>query len=322
MILSAFIFLLFFFLANIFYLGTLFLVLAPRTTIMNLGSYSQSVFFLSCLLIESVSPLIIASKIFYLALLSLEITIWASMGTYLFFGLSWALAINILFFSSFMVLSFWNRDLFREIPSHEGSICIISSILVFIFSEGILFLSIFWGYYHSAFSPFTLGPHEGYILVSRCEITYYGSFLLSLASVCGGYNHLAREKYSLGFSALPIAGISLLFVILQAREYRILDYCISDNIYGCLFFYLTAAHYFHLLAGILLLGLIFSSLFFICFTWGHNNPCIFYLSPQPQFSGFSRKFATAPRIFFTGQLLYWHFIEYLWVIIDLVLYFS
>jgi hypothetical protein len=53
--------------------------------------------------------------------------------------------------------------------------------------------------------------------------------------------------------------LSSLFISLQIKEFRILAYSINDSLYSCLFFFLTALHFFHLILGILLLFLIFFS---------------------------------------------------------------
>merc|ERR1711978_301035 len=77
------------------------------------------------------------------------------------------------------------------------------------------------------------------------------------------------------------------FMSLQVKEFRIMGLSINDLVYSSFFFFLTGLHFFHLLVGLLLLGLFFWScsfpkkiflLFFFRFSEVHlfNNLLIFY----------------------------------------------
>ena len=65
---------------------------------------------------------------------------------------------------------FWFRDLLRELDKKYEVLLIIFFLvfLLFLVSEGLLFLIFFWTSFHSLSSP-TLGtwPGEGFYLVSR-----------------------------------------------------------------------------------------------------------------------------------------------------------
>ena len=45
------------------------------------------------------------------------------------------------------------------------------------------------------------------------------------------------------------------FISLQIKEFRIMGLSINDSVYSCVFFSLTGLHFFHLVVGLLLLGL-------------------------------------------------------------------
>ena len=47
------------------------------------------------------------------------------------------------------------------------------------------------------------------------------------------------------------------FISLQIKEFRIMGLSINDSVYSCVFFFLTALHFFHLVVGLLLLSLLF-----------------------------------------------------------------
>merc|ERR1712031_48884 len=93
------------------------------------------------------------------------------------------------------------------------------------------------------------------------------------------------------------------FISLQIKEFRIMGLSINDSVYSCLFFFLTALHFFHLLVGLLLLSLFF---------WGcsFHNKIIIYISLR----------VSEVHLFYNLLLFYWHFLEILWMFIFLVLY--
>merc|ERR1711970_83709 len=94
------------------------------------------------------------------------------------------------------------------------------------------------------------------------------------------------------------------FISLQIKEFRIMGLSINDSVYSCLFFFLTGLHFFHLLLGVLLLGLFF---------WG----CSFSVKNFY----FVNLRVSEVHLFYNLQLFYWHFLEILWLFIFLVLYF-
>merc|ERR1712045_825196 len=66
--------------------------------------------------------------------------------------------------------------------------------LLFIASEGLLFVSFFWASFHSLYSP-TLGiwPGEGFYLPDPCELTFANTLLLSNAAVSLGGAFVSLE---------------------------------------------------------------------------------------------------------------------------------
>merc|ERR1712050_386070 len=85
------------------------------------------------------------------------------------------------------------------------------------------------------------------------------------------------------------------------KEFRIMGLSINDSVHSCLFFFLTGLHFFHLLFGLLLLGLFF---------WG----CSFPSKSQ----GFVSLRVSEVHLFYNLMLFYWHFLEILWLFLFLV----
>merc|ERR1712025_1179071 len=84
----------------------------------------------------------------------------------------------------------------------------------------------------------------------------------------------------------------LLFLFIQIYEYQLLYFYISDSFYASSFYLITGLHFSHVIIGIILLSLTFTSLY---------NVKLFYLNIQ---------------------LFYWHFVEIIWIVLYLVFYSS
>merc|ERR1712188_157082 len=77
---------------------------------------------------------------------------------------------------------------------------------------------------------------------------------------------------------------------------------INDSVYGSLFFFLTGLHFFHVVVGLILISLVLWS---SCFSYKASN--LIRVSER--------------YLFYSLQLIYWHFVEVLWLFIFAVLYF-
>merc|ERR1712141_662427 len=179
-----------------------------------------------CLLVHSPWPLVFALCLFELFLSF--VNLYCRKGLHF----SWSNSLIFIFIVVGLVLSFhfWFRDLLRELAKKYEILLIFIFLLFLLFlaSEALLFISFFWASFHSLCSP-TLGIcfGEGFYLPDPCELTFANTLLLTNAAV------------SLGGA----------FVSLE----------ISLEFYIFVFFFLTGLHFFHLLFGLLLLGLFFWS---------------------------------------------------------------
>merc|ERR1711860_226193 len=179
--------------------------------------------------------------------------------------------------------------------------------LLFIVSEGLLFVSFFWTSFHSLSSP-TLGtwPGEGFYLPDPCELTFANTLLLSNAAVSLGGAFISLEISSQFFIFFSLFSFILAwtFISLQIKEFRIMGLSINDSVYSSLFFFLTGLHFSHLLVGLFLLSFFF---------WG----CGFPSKNDCYFVNFR---VSEILLFYNLQLFYWHFLEILWLFIFLVFY--
>merc|ERR1712071_536648 len=185
---------------------------------------------------------------------------------------------NSLFFIFIIVglifaFHFSHRDLLRELDKKYEVLLICLFLLFFLFlaSEALLFISFFWGSFHSLSSP-TLGAcfGEGFYLPDPCELTFANTLLLSNAAVSlgGAFVSLEISSQFLFFFSLFSFIHAWTFISLQIKEFQIMGLSINDSVYSCVFFFLTGLHFFHLLFGLFLLILFFWSCSFpfqICF---------------------------------------------------------
>ena len=117
--------------------------------------------------------------------------------------------------------------------------------LVFVFSEGLLFLSFFWVFFHSSCSP---SYNSTFILLGiyvpdPCELTYTNTLILSNAALSLGCAFICRESnQNLSIISFILAWT---FILLQLKEFRNMAFYINDSIFGSIFFFLTGLHFFH-----------------------------------------------------------------------------
>merc|ERR1712232_374324 len=92
-----------------------------------------------------------------------------------------------------------------------------------------------------------------------CQLTFANTLLLSNAAVSlgGAFVSLEISLSSLIFFPLFSFILAWTFISLQIKEFWIMGLSINDSVYSSLFFFLTGLHFFHLLLGVLLLGLFF-----------------------------------------------------------------
>ena len=206
---------------------------------------------------------------------------------------------GFLFIYIIIAINYWIRDVIREYTKKYEVLIIMLFIvfLVFVFSEGLLFLSFFWVFFHSSCSSAAEDP-LGIYVPDPCELTYTNTLLLSNAALSLGCTFICREAV-IGGGNISIISIAFIlawtFISLQIKEFHTLAFYINDSIFGSIFFFLTGLHFFHVIVGIILIGIIL---------------CIVSL-PQ----------RILPfHLYYNLQLIYWHFIELLWLFIYIILY--
>ena len=153
----------------------------------------------------------------------------------------------------------WIRDLVRETAKKCSLVPLgvfLFGFALFVLSEAIFFVSIFWASFTFSSSPF-LCFQEALFLPDPCELTYGNTLLLSNAAVSLGSAYITRENLVLFGSPHSASFVfAWTFLSLQIKEFRNLGFYMNDSVYGCLFYFITGLHFFHVVVGISLLLLI------------------------------------------------------------------
>merc|ERR1712113_1262679 len=111
---------------------------------------------------------------------------------------SWSNFLIFIFIILGLIFSFhlWFRDLLRELGKKYEILLIFIFLLflLFLVSEGLLFVSFFWTSFHSLCSP-TLGIcfGEGFYLPDPCELTFANTLLLTNAAISLGNAFISLE---------------------------------------------------------------------------------------------------------------------------------
>lgn len=205
-------------------------------------------------------------------------------------------------------MSFWFRDVISEatyLGNHTLAVQrgINMGVALFIVSEGLFFLAIFWAFFHSALSPTAeLGaqwPPMGIDSVNPFELPLLNTIILLSSGVTVTYAHhsLIQGNRSGALSGLVITVIlAIVFTILQGVEYSVSSFTISDGTYGSCFYFGTGFHGIHVMIG---------TAFIAVGLWR----LLAYHSTENHHLGLE------------SGILYWHFVDVVWLFLFISIYY-
>ena len=210
----------------------------------------------------------------------------------------------VLIFSMF----FWFKDIVSEstyLGNHTLAVQrgINIGFSLFVISEILFFLSIFWSYFHNALSPgIELGaqwPPTGIEPINPFELPLLNTILLLSSGVSVTYAHHSlikgERRGALNGLFLTIF-LAVLFTYFQGVEYLVSSFTISDGAFGSCFYLSTGFHGIHVIVGtvFLLIGLI--RLLNYHFTENHH-------------------------LGLETSILYWHFVDVVWIFLYIAIYY-
>nr|UZT67464.1 cytochrome c oxidase subunit 3 [Pujadella villari] len=201
----------------------------------------------------------------------------------------------------------WWRDVIRE-STFQGlhTNLVMKSLklgmFLFIISELFFFISFFWAYFHSALSPnVELGvnwPPKNIVGFNPYLVPMLNTVILLSSGGSITWAHQAimlneKKKGCIGVLVTIILGI--IFSLIQAVEYGEAMFCISDSVYGSLFFMTTGFHGLHVIIGSSFLMVIYCRLLMNHFSKVHHFG-------------------------FEASAWYWHFVDVIWIIVYTMIY--
>jgi len=219
---------------------------------------------------------------------------------------------NILLFMSFILLNWgmalWFKDIITEasyLGAHTDKVQkgISLGVALFIVSEIMFFLTIFWAYFHSALAPaIEIGaewPPKGIEPVNASEVpTANTTLLLSSGSAVTVAHHSLVDRLINWANNGSVATIymAVLFTLLQGMEYFGVSYTITDSVFGSTFYMGTGFHGLHVIIGtlFLLVGAI------RIYTYQVTN---------------------THHVGVESGILYWHFVDVVWLFLFAAVYF-
>lgn len=202
-------------------------------------------------------------------------------------------------------MSLWFRDIISEgtfLGNHTNAVQrgLNLGVGLFIVSEALFFLAIFWTFFHSSLSPnIEIGgqwPPMGITAINPFELPLLNTILLLSSGVLVTYCHhslIQGNRKGAIYGLIYTILLAAIFTVFQGVEYNVSSFTISDSIYGSIFYFGTGFHGFHVIIGTAFLAV-----------------CLLRLLPY--------HFTSHHHLGLESGILYWHFVDVVW----LFLYFS
>lgn len=204
-------------------------------------------------------------------------------------------------------MGLWGRDIVSE-ATYEGrhTLAVRNGIFVgyvlFIVSEAMFFVGVFWAYFHSSLNPNieigAMWPPIGITAIGPLELPLFNTIILLSSGATITYSHhaLIANNWSHAVISLFITLLlAVLFSICQYIEYLYASFTISDGVYGSCFYFGTGLHGTHILIGIIFLSISLWRLYSLHYTDTHH-------------------------VGYETTILLWHFLDVVWLILFVVFY--
>ena len=224
---------------------------------------------------------------------------------------SFHLALDSLFISLIVVIlsmSFWFRDVISEgtyLGDHTLAVQrgINMGVGLFIISEGLFFLAIFWAFFHSALAPtIELGaqwPPLGIDAINPFELPLLNTVLLLSSGVTVTFSHhslIQGNRKGALYGLIATVILAIVFTALQGVEYTVSSFTISDGTFASCFYFGTGFHGLHVMIGTAFLGV---------GLWR----VLAYHSTENHHLGLE------------SGILYWHFVDVVWLFLYISVYY-
>jgi len=165
------------------------------------------------------------------------------------------------FVAVILSMSFWWRDVISEgtyLGNHTLAVQkgLNMGVALFIVSEALFFLAIFWAFFHSALSPTVeLGaqwPPMGIEAINPFELPLLNTVILLSSGVTVTYAHhslIEGNRKGTLYGLVATVLLAVIFTGFQGVEYNVSSFTISDGAFGTCFYFGTGFHGLHVMIG-------------------------------------------------------------------------
>ncbi len=237
-------------------------------------------------------------------LLTLTTSLVLSMHGFIFSQNNFFLAL----FSLVFTMSLWFKDVISEATYMGNHTLAVQrglnmGVALFIVSEALFFLAIFWTFFHSALSPtIELGAHwppAGVEAINPFELPLLNTIILLSSGVTVTYAHHSviqgNRNGALNGLLLTVV-LAIIFTALQGVEYSVSQFTIADGTFGSCFYFGTGFHGFHVMIGTAFIGVGLWRVLAYHFTENHH-------------------------LGLESSILYWHFVDVVWLFLFISIYY-
>lgn len=205
-------------------------------------------------------------------------------------------------------MSFWFRDIIAEgtyLGNHTLAVQkgLNLGVILFIVSEGLFFVAIFWAFFHSALTPTVeLGaqwPPMGIEPVNPFELPLLNTVILLSSGATITYAHhslIKGERKGALYGSIITVLLALIFTFFQGVEYSVSSFTISDGVFGTCFFFGTGFHGLHVIIGTIFLSVALWRIYSYHLTDHHH-------------------------LGYEAGILYWHFVDVVWLFLYVSMYY-
>ena len=205
-------------------------------------------------------------------------------------------------------MSLWFRDVISEatyLGNHTLAVQrgINMGVGLFIVSEALFFLAIFWAFFHSALSPTVeLGaqwPPMGIDAINPFELPLLNTVILLSSGVTVTYAHhslIEGNRTGVLYGLIATIILAIIFTAFQGIEYSVSSFTISDGAFGTCFYFGTGFHGLHVMIGTAFLAAGFWRILAYHLTDNHH-------------------------VGFESAILYWHFVDVVWLFLFIAIYY-
>jgi cytochrome c oxidase subunit 3 len=202
----------------------------------------------------------------------------------------------------------WFRDIISEatyLGDHTMAVQkgINLGVALFIVSEGLFFLAIFWAYFHSSLSPTVeVGaqwPPMGINALNPFELPALNTIILLASGVTVTYAHhsmIYGQRKGVIWGMIITIFLAVLFTFFQGVEYTVSPFTLSDGTYGSCFYFGTGFHGLHVIIGTAFIAVAYWRVLSYQITDQHH-------------------------LGLEASILYWHFVDVVWLFLFISIYY-